>query len=464
MIIFILIIIFLSNVDFILSQCSTTEYTLINLDGTTDCFENLSELPSDIYFISEKTYKKCHKSCQKCYGDANTNSPDTNCITCKSNYYKVERYLTYCKNKEEDKLYLNHYYLDNDIYRECYDYCETCNYGGNETDNNCINCVSDFWQIDNNCYIECPEGYFSLQNNSQKICVKTCEEGFYRDSISKTCLKNCSLGTKENNEFGLCTIERISYENDECEFIIKNIIEENIEYFISDNSLIAGKNGYIQVYNSLDQNKIHNIADNNKLSKLFLSSDYINNDIIVIKIDYNQTYNLQPEVNNVQFFLYKKSIEDDKYYKITDLDLITPIDSDDLIYIEKPFIYTENINIFKEKYKVFDIFNARNEIYNNFCISFKTEYNTDLTYDYRRDFYFLNLSQYCLNDSTIYYSSFNSETISIQCKANYIENVFIENKMGDSRFKIFKCRQYLTKNLGKYYGFWVVLFFILFNI
>ena len=121
---------------------------------------------------------------------------------------------------------------------------------------------------------------------------------------------------------------------------------------------------------------------------------------------------------------------------------MTKSNSDDLIYIEKPFIYLENIQVYKDKYEIFDIFNARNEIYNNFCKDFITEYGTDLTYDYRRNYYFVNISQYCLNDSTIYYSGFNAKTTSIQCKANYVENKFYgEEKVGNSRFKIFQCRK-----------------------
>ena len=247
--------------------------------------------------------------------------------------------------------------------------------------------------------------------------------------------------------------------------MIENYILDKMDYYISDNSLIVGKNCYIQIYNSLSQNRIHNVADYYKLSKLFLNSDYLNINIIVVKIDYNQTYNLQPEVNDVKFFLYQKSNLDDNYYQIPNIDLISPLDNDDLIYIEKPFIYTENINSYQEKYKIFDIFNARDQVYNNFCIPFTSEYNTDVTYDFRRQVYFVNLTKYCINDSTIYYSGFNSEAISVQCKANYIENKFAEENVGESRFKVFRCRSYLMNfnNLLKYYGFWVILLIMVFN-
>jgi hypothetical protein len=235
-----------------------------------------------------------------------------------------------------------------------------------------------------------------------------------------------------------------------------------MDFFISSDSLIKGKNCFIQVYNAMDQYLIHKVAERNSLSKLFLNSEYLDPDIVVIKIDYNQTYKIQPEVNDVKFYLYYYT--GSEYIRINDLDLLTEMEGEDLIYIEKPFIYTENIKLNQSKYEVFDIFNARNEIYNNGCIPFTSEYGTDVTYDFRRDIYFFNLSDYCLNDSTIYYSSFNAETISIQCKANYLENIFIEDKVGDSRFKIFKCWKLVPKNLVKYLGFWIILVIILFNV
>ena len=115
---------------------------------------------------------------------------------------------------------------------------------------------------------------------------------------------------------------------------------ENIakKYYISANSFIPGKNCYIQVYNAIDQNSIHSVAQKKYLSKLFLNSEYLNSNTIVIKIDYNKTYVKKPEVNDIKFKLYNK-VSDDVYNEITGLNLIRKKDSTDLIYIEKPFIF-----------------------------------------------------------------------------------------------------------------------------
>ena len=399
-----------------------------------------------IYIICD-----CDLSCRNCTGHGYGE-----CTECNIDYYPLEDRPSYCRKEEE--AIEDGYYLDVSVLRPCDHKCKKC-----ENSNKCNICRDSYFKSGDECLTGCPEESFRLDFN----CFSKCADagpGYYSVLSSKTCETICPSGTKKDDTQQICIIERTSeYIQDDCELIIANVTEKRMNFFISSNSLIKGKNCFIQVYNAKDQNIIHKVAEKNYISKLFLNSEYNNPNIIVIKIDYNQTYNLQPEVNDVKFYLYDK-ISDEVYNRIIDLDLITEIDSEDLIYIEKPFIYTENIKLFQSKFEVFDIFNARNEIYNNACIPFTSEYGTDVTYDFRREIYFFNLSNYCQHDSIIYYSSFNAETISIQCKANYLENVFIEDLIGDSRFKVFNCRKYIFSNFINYMGFWIILLIFLFNI
>ena len=407
-------------------NCNTNYYPLINSDGEKNCFlEN--DVQDGYYFDrTNSKFERCHPSCLKCYGPSDTSSGDTNCISCDTTnrYYPIDGNPTYCKNIVVDELYLKGYYLDTNynIFKLCYTTCETCVEKGDSSNNKCLTCKDNYFKEGNDCHLECPEDLFSFQNTCVSECVPA---GYYLDLFGKKCTDECPSGTTKNDVLKLCTIDRTSeYKDYECKYMFNNFIKDNMKFYISDNSLIIGKNCYIQIYNSLSENTIHTVADYFMLSKLYLSSDYLNSNIIIVKIDYNQTYNLQPEVNDVEFLLYQKST-DNEYHQITNIDLISPLETEDLIYIEKPFIYTEYINSYQEQYKVFDIFNARDEVYNNFCLPFTSEYNTDVTYDFRREVYFVNLTKYCINDSTIYYSGFNSEKISVQCKANYIENKFI---------------------------------------
>ena len=427
-------------------------------DGTNYCYNE--DTIEENYYFSNNKYYKCDEACKTCHG-AKSNA-NTNCQTCDTdnNYYPIFGLHTFCINKD---VGLENYYYDSDHFdfRRCYITCKQCSGGGDENDHKCTECLTYYYQSENNCYSECPDYLFTYGST----CVSSCPGGYFLDIFSKSCLNVCPTGTDKNNELGICAISNTElYENLECDDIIENIILPNMKYYISDNSFIPGKNCYIQVYNAIVQKNIHLVAEKKYLSKLFLNSEYSNSNTIVIKIDYNKTYVKKPEVNDIKFKLYNK-VSADVYNEITGLNLIKKKDSNDLIYIEKPFIFLENIEVYKEKYEVFDIFNARDEVYNNFCKDFTTEYGTDLTYDYRRDNYFVNISDLCLNDSTIYYSGFNSKTISIQCKANYIQNKFTgEEKVGGSRYKIFRCREYLSKDLGLNLGFWMIFLIILFNI
>jgi hypothetical protein len=203
--------------------------------------------------------KSCHLSCIGCYVDS-SNKNNTNCHSCNTaaGYYRVDGYLSLCKN-DEDKPQ-GYYFSDPDqIFKQCYITCSDCSSGGNYSNHNCDVCKEDYYKNKNNCELECPEDLFSFRFN----CVTYCnEEGFYLDLFSKTCTEDCISGTIKNDQLGLCTIQTTSeYEEYECKTIINEIIRINMKFFISDNSLIVGKNCYIQVYNSLDQYKIHKVAE-----------------------------------------------------------------------------------------------------------------------------------------------------------------------------------------------------------
>ena len=441
------------------NECADGYYFL---DGTNNCLE----LSNDYYIDSSYILHKCDDSCDGCTGPRQ--GEITNCKKCANGYYPLLENPITCKNPNiaNDKAFLEDYYFDseNEVFKKCYITCLTCSTGEDGDNHNCDQCQLNYYSYGTNCYLTCPPNLYTYDDD--KTCVEDCSyKSAYLDFYSRKCLKDCPQGTEKNPSLWICSIQTTElYETYDCNDIINNYILDNLKYYISGKSFIPGRNCFIQVYNALQQNQIHSTAQGKYLSKLFLNTEYYKSDIIVIKIDYNKTYVKKPEVNDVKFFLYRK-INDDDYEEITGLDFLTKKNSDDLIYIEKPFIYLENIQVYKDKYEVFDIFNARNEIYNNFCKDFITEYDTDLTYDYRRDNYFVNISQFCLNDSTIYYSGFNAKTTSIQCKANYIDNKFYgEEKVGSSRFKIFECRKYLAEDLGINLGFWMIFLIILFNI
>ena len=325
----------LSNVDTMLCiGCATNYYEIPQNDGTFNCYADYEIIDGYYYDNLLHKFLNCNPACKRCYGEEEYD--DTNCIICNTNedYYPIDENPTFCKKLPDDAAYLQGYYLDDDEnkYKKCYSTCASCTGPRDDSSHNCIECKDGYYKNGNSCFLDCPDYLF----REGYKCVSACEvPGNYLDLFTKTCTNNCTTGSAKNDALGICTIERSShYRTYDCGNIITDYIEPNMKFFISPNSLIRGMNCYIQVYNSLDQFIIHNVAERNMISKLFLSGNYINNNIIVIKIDYNETYRIKPEVNDIKFFLYVKDT-DDNYNKITGLDLVTPIESDDLIYIEK---------------------------------------------------------------------------------------------------------------------------------
>ena len=129
-------------------QCKSNDYLLDNF-GKYECWNK--NQPPDTYFFNStsQTFKKCFRTCLKCEGEG-----DDKCITCKENFYEVEKEGTgvstkECHHKDEP---LERFYLDsvNKIFRKCRKECLTCNeFGdipiGEETDQSkdtkCTKCL-----------------------------------------------------------------------------------------------------------------------------------------------------------------------------------------------------------------------------------------------------------------------------------------------------------------------------------
>ena len=180
---------------------SKTPYKIFN---ESNCIENK---PENTYFLYEKLkiLKYCHDSCKSCSGDK-----ENECLTCnegyklengkciKNNCYETcidcknistdekEQNCTSCKNNklfQEDKgncidKCLNGYYEKDKYCKNCYEDCETCNKGGNETINNCTTCKDNtkLLQEDNgNCIDKCLKNGYYEESNHCKNCYKDCE-------------------------------------------------------------------------------------------------------------------------------------------------------------------------------------------------------------------------------------------------------------------------------------------------
>ena len=154
------------------------------------------------------------------------------CISsCKDNGYDYE-YINICFHQCPDythAIYQNNdnnalicldknpegYYLDNDgFYKKCFESCKFCYGGGNEIDNKCSICKTDYYFFDdsfykNNCYKKCPYYYYDENNkifvdNNCKICKE--DYYFFDDSFYKNnCYQKCTYYYYDENNKYICS-------------------------------------------------------------------------------------------------------------------------------------------------------------------------------------------------------------------------------------------------------------------
>ena len=266
----------------------------------TEC---ISEIPIGYYCNSteNKTIDKCHENCKTCSEGPSTNN--NNCLTCPDSgkeYFNFGNCVyesnctngvftdnsikrckcinniacllcdsdsTLCKSCNNDEGYYaksddtnqyiecynskpDNYYLNTatNLYDPCYSKCQSCDELGDDNDNKCTNCKSEYSLIPNNnniknCYSTCSNYYYFDANNliclsedkcpnnykliySTKRCIDSCRNDivyYYHFEYNNICYQECpedtdnsstdhylcELNCKKNNKF-------FSYDQTEC--------------------------------------------------------------------------------------------------------------------------------------------------------------------------------------------------------------------------------------------------------
>ena len=107
------------------------------------------------------------------------------CTQCNDNYYPKENDSSNLGNYINCYKEAEGYYLDNNLYKKCYETCKTCNKQGNSENHNCLTCNINFPFImkknDNiNCYKNCSYYYYPKENNYYCTMNFSCPEEFPR--------------------------------------------------------------------------------------------------------------------------------------------------------------------------------------------------------------------------------------------------------------------------------------------
>ena len=132
---------------------------------------------NDGYYLKNGQCLQCDSLCETC-------SQEDLCTKCITDYYKKEN--DPLNNGQNFKCYKDpeRYYLDNDIYRKCYQSCKMCSVGGNKTFHNCVECDANLpFEIKRNDYINCYPNctnYYYFDNGDNFHCTsdKSCPDEY----------------------------------------------------------------------------------------------------------------------------------------------------------------------------------------------------------------------------------------------------------------------------------------------
>ena len=153
------------------------------VEGKNKCIDECINDDEYIYEYNNKCLKECpeglkiNEEQKKCLESCNDNQFEYNNICyddCPSGTHKIFQNRNICiVNVPEN------YYLDEDnINKECYNTCKKCSQSGNDTNNNCDECINNYIFLNEssvpskNCYRECIY-FFYFNETDQYVCTES---------------------------------------------------------------------------------------------------------------------------------------------------------------------------------------------------------------------------------------------------------------------------------------------------
>ena len=436
----------------------------------TGCLE---QIPDGFYLNNsvKKTIDKCDIQCEKCSKESVNKKL---CISCNinGNYYpklndnsNVDDFIKCYNTKQEG------YYLDKsqNIYMPCYSDCKNCEELGNENNNKCTECNSNYILVNQNCfekcsyyhyfdfsnkyhctlsnecpnefnklikdknqcidecikdseynleynnvcYNDCPDGTI-VSSNNKNLCEKDCPpEYLFINKITDECLLNCSALDFFNN---ICGIRNNNnYAKDMMIKTIEKDIEKGeldilLEKDDEDKIKYEGDTLY-QLTNSNNQNykkysNISNILLGDCENKLKdIYGIDKNKSLIIFKVDYFKSYSLIPIIGYEVFHPEKK-------FKLNLTDC-----NESQINLNIPVNIDEK-NLFK--------YDPNNEFYTDECNPYTTENGTDILIDDRQiEYNYYNLS-ICENNCVFKEYVENTKKSICECKIKNSQITIVE--------------------------------------
>ena len=154
------------------------------------------------YFYTQENIESKNYKCNldKCLLCSNIIPIKYLCVFCKDSYYPIDNDIINILPYDNCFSELEGYYLDINIYKECYYTCKSCNIGGDNIKHYCSECKDNFnfgleYEGSLNCYENCTY-YHYFDENRNYYCTydSLCPDEYNKLLPDKRkCIKNCSL-------------------------------------------------------------------------------------------------------------------------------------------------------------------------------------------------------------------------------------------------------------------------------
>ena len=452
------------------------------------------------------------------------------CLECNNNkgYYELNNKLPISKQiqiygKFKDCVNMttrppNFYFdKDNNDYKPCYETCGTCDYGGDNIENNCSSCEDNYINEpesnSTNCVIKCsyyyyfnaygkykctsskkcPENYNFLISEKQK-CIDNCKnDNTYKYLYNGECLKQCPNHTENIMNDNICKDKiknKCQLSKNNFSFFENEITEREIDIYAKN---YAKEFNYTENHISILKNNIYSIIIYKNLECILeLSLEFpqikfgecekkiknkyrIKSNLIIViitkKID-KLNYNI---IDSYYFFDptsgQELSVNDicQNESLTTHENLIVKLNNDKADIDSLLFLAKQDINIF----------NLSSEFYTDICYIFDSPLKKDITLKDRLLLYYPKITL-CENNCNIKGINLTSFRAECECKFNNLknnifikDNLFIQNQIGEiedflseTNINIIKCYKniYLKKKYSNYIGCYIIICLIFIQI
>ena len=480
--------------------------------------ENKDENEGEEEIIEYKCKLKKCKICDKKSEDKNL------CKKCNvfDKYYPIKAFSSFDYELDDyidcfnEKTKPSNFYLNGNYYKPCFESCASCEYGGNEIDNNCTTCEKGFiLKPDSdlkNCVIKCqylyyytyynqykctldsycPDEYNLLINDKGK-CINNCSlDNIYQFQYNGECLKGCPTNTSDKEYNYLCQDNSIN----KCVISERDIIISNENITEKDIAILA-KN-YAKEFSYTD-NHISSFRYNNYEIIFYKNNECISNlSLEAPKVDLGRCYEKIQNNYSIDENLVLALVTEKKgglsYPKLVSFSIFDPDEGEklevDKICQDEPLMVNEDLSIKidnKEKYlfikqlsnQNIDIFDEKSDFYTDLCFRFDSPIDKDIALKDRISLFFPNITL-CENGCITKGVNPTTMRANCECKLNNLinnnflsHNAFYQSRIGEiqeiisnTNIEIITCIKEFFKY--KYYsssiGFYIILVLIFIQI